>query len=72
MLNPKLITSPIEYRIIYARENISRGTLYHVKNYNLYIICKHFKDGKFTRPTKHEMTRYGYDMEEFIYDWIEN
>jgi hypothetical protein len=71
MLSQKLITSPIEYRIILAREHISRGALYYVKDYNLYIIRKHFKAGKFIRPTKEEMLKYKYRMEEFIYDFID-
>ena len=71
MISQKLITSPIEYRIILARENILRGALYYVKDYNLYIIRKHFKGGKFIRPTKEEMTKYKYRMKEFIYDFID-
>jgi hypothetical protein len=72
MLSQKLITSPIEYRMILARENVLRGALYYVKDYNLWIIRKHFKAGKFIRPTKEEMTKYKYRMREFIYDWVDH
>jgi hypothetical protein len=71
MISQKLITSPIEYRIILAREHISRGALYYVKDYNLWIIRKHFKGGKYIKPTKEEMTRYKYRMREFIQDWVD-
>jgi hypothetical protein len=72
MLSQKLITSPIEHRMNLARENVLRGALYYVKDYNLWIISKHYKNGKFIRPTKEEMIKYNYRMKEFINDWVDS
>ena len=69
MLSHKL--APIEYRIALARENICRERLYYVKDYTLWIIRKHYKNGKFKWPTKDEMRTYNYRMEDFILSFID-
>jgi hypothetical protein len=71
MIHNKSIISPIEYRIILARENIKRGKLYFVKDYTLWIIRKHSRSGKFNWPTKDEMRKYNYRMKEFLDDFID-
>lgn len=71
MINPKLFTSPIEYRIALAREHICRERLYYVKDYTQWIIRKHSRTGKFIQPTKEEMEDYNYRMEDFISSFID-
>lgn len=69
MLSQTLITSPIEYRISRARELLEKGKYYLIKNYNLFIICSQFKNGKFILPTKKEMFRY-HDRLDDLLEWL--
>jgi hypothetical protein len=71
MSSNKLFTSPIEYRIALAREHIGRERLYYVKDYTLWIIRKHYKNGKFNWPTKEQLRDYNYRMKDFIESFID-
>lgn len=71
MINKNIFTSPIEHRISLAREHIGRERLYYVKDYTLWIIRKHHKNGKFIWPTKKELQDYNYRMEDFISSFID-
>lgn len=69
MLSQKLITSPIEYRVYRARELLEKGKYYHIKNYNLFVICSQFTNDKFILPTKKDMFRYHIQLNDLL-DWL--
>ena len=58
--------SAIEHRIERTRELLEKGKYYIIMDYNIFIIHRHSRGGKFTMPSKREMYRYEEYMDDLV------
>lgn len=58
--------SAIEHRIQRTRELLEKGKYYFIMDYNIFIIKKHSRSGKFIMPSKCEMYMYEEYMDDIV------